>query len=285
METDNLNDLERAFIEQHLIGVLDLRGGKAVHAVAGNRDTYKEIDRAGCRAGSPIELVESYCKPPSQSQESQPTFAALAGLYIADLDAIVDNKDESWSAIVELVQQETIPSRKLWLDRGMPSERQIDELAKLARSCQLHVVIGTESIVNWDDFVATCQSLAARSISMTVSIDLLNGQLQSCCPQLQGQSPNAVVEDMLEIGVSDFIVLDLKSVGTNLGPSTIQLCKQISLQLNESRDHQVRATGPDIGGCRLISGGGVRSVENVKRYLDVGCSAVLTATWLQNQWE
>ena len=68
--------LEHGVVE-HLIGVIDLKDGCAVHAVAGKRDQYQPVSLSGAVSrGYPQQLVDFYARQ------------GLSRLYIADLAAI-----------------------------------------------------------------------------------------------------------------------------------------------------------------------------------------------------
>ena len=72
-----MNDLLTRRWVQHIVGVIDLLDGQAVHAIAGNRNQYQPI--AFCN-GDPLALVAYYR-----------TFG-LSALYVADLDAIENDR-------------------------------------------------------------------------------------------------------------------------------------------------------------------------------------------------
>ena len=64
---------------ERVVGVIDLKQGRAVHAVAGRRDQYQPVQiqsQPPADWGDPIRLVDLYLR------------LGIRRLYLADLDAI-----------------------------------------------------------------------------------------------------------------------------------------------------------------------------------------------------
>ena len=68
-------------------------------------------------------------------------------------------------------------------------------------------------------------------------------------------------------GVTQMIVLDLADVGTSTGGSTAELCRSVL-----KRHPQLK----------LIAGGGVRSMDDVRRWSQVGIDELLVASALHD---
>lgn len=264
-------------LAEHLIGVVDLRGGRAVHAVAGRRDEYQAIDQAWCRTGNPIELAESYFG-------KGPIFTA-GGLYVADLDAILNRKAVSQGLLgrlcklVEKTRQSVDSCRplRLWIDSGTVDPRNAaagtNQMAEhTATDGLIQRVVGTESISDFSWFCGVHDDLASNYKRPTISVDLRAGTVISPCNAIAGATVVENIAKFMAAGFREFIVLDLATVGSNSGPNTVLLCSQISSAFSGTT------------GFRLISGGGVRHAEDARQLVEAGCEGVLVASWLHRLW-
>jgi phosphoribosylformimino-5-aminoimidazole carboxamide ribotide isomerase len=229
-----------------VIGVLDLRRGLAVHAVAGERERYRPasmVARPEIGAGDAVALANAYI-----------TIFGLSQLYVADLDAIVDRNPQS-----PLVRAIARVEAALWLDRGV---RTTDE-ARVAISDGAHrVVVGLETLPSFDTLRSIVDEIG--SDRTVFSLDLRNGSPLASSPHLRRQSPEDVVRQAAGAGASIVIVLDLARVGTSSGP-VLDLIQRMRAATRE---------------VRLIAGGGVRGIEDVIRLEQAGCDGVLVATAL-----
>ena len=91
-----------------LIGVLDLLGGNAVHARAGQREHYAPVSLAAgvpIDCGSPLSLARVYTERLGVSE-----------LYAADLDAILGGQSQD-----DLVSSVASLGTPLWLDAAVSS--------------------------------------------------------------------------------------------------------------------------------------------------------------------
>ncbi len=79
--------------------------------------------------------------------------------------------------------------------------------------------------------------------------------------------PIAVAQRAIGCGVRKMIVLDLARVGSGSGAGSLDLCRT------------VRQLWPQV---QLISGGGVRSAEDLRTLAVAGCQAALVATSLHD---
>lgn len=275
-----------------LIGVIDLRGGRAVHAIAGRRDEYRTIDRAWCTQGNPVDLASSYFKSRS--------LATAGGLYIADLDAILEDALalENVSAtenyieeIYRLVLQASLkyspgsgPEKlllqnpHLWVDSGNV-EPKIVRKARIGQGTSVQTnarslrrVIGTESITDVHRFAEQFQEMQSAGFPLTISLDLRFGRVISRCREMASVDPMENLAWFVELGIREFIVLDLTAVGGHRGPVTVDLCTRVAREFR------------CIQGFRLISGGGVQNEADAWRLVDAGCEGVLVASWLHRLW-
>jgi phosphoribosylformimino-5-aminoimidazole carboxamide ribotide isomerase len=92
-----------------LIPVIDLMGGLVVHARAGDRDSYRPLERSQVAASAePAEVVRGLL-----------ALHPFRTLYIADLDAIRKRGDHK-AAIFSL--RERFPELGFWVDAGFAGE-------------------------------------------------------------------------------------------------------------------------------------------------------------------
>src|SRR4051812_6341099 len=96
-----------------LVGVIDLLGGVVVHAIAGQRHTYRPLVSPLCRGADPIEVAGALVS------------LGLHELYVADLDAIT-GAEPAWDILARLRQLDVC----LWVDAGVNTIGRAAELAR-----------------------------------------------------------------------------------------------------------------------------------------------------------
>src|SRR5262245_39389681 len=221
-----------------VIGVVDLLGGRAVHARRGIRHAYEPVSRI---AGRPIETGNAG----ALALEYIDHFG-ITELYAADLDAI-----QGLGSQDRLVAMLAALGPPLWLDAGATS---VDRAAHLMALGAAHVIVGLETLTSYDALKQVCSSIGGERVAF--SLDLRAGRLISTEGLLsKAQPPHEVAVRAARAGVGALIVLDLAQVGT-LGGLDFELITQV---------RQV------IPGLTLLAGGGVRGPDDVMRLADVGC--------------
>lgn len=229
-----------------VLGVVDLRGGRAVHAVAGERGRYLPArmvtDRRSAR-GDAVALARSYV-----------TTLDLTALYVADLDAIVDRAPQ-----LALVREIASLGAPVWLDAGIKSA---EEAGAVLESRAAHLVVGLETLPSFAALESICQEVGAERVAF--SLDLRNRLPLAPSDDLTRHEPEYLAARAADTGAGAVIVLDLARVGCSTGPD---------LELIE----RVRAAVPAV---RLVAGGGVRGHADLVRLKDAGCNGALVATAL-----
>jgi phosphoribosylformimino-5-aminoimidazole carboxamide ribotide isomerase len=129
-----------------VVGVIDLKGGTAVHAVRGERERYRPI-------GDPLSLARRF---------------GLDELYVADLDAITGRG----------VQNETIASLARMADVMVDAGVSEPERAHALRDLGVRVVVGTETL--------TDAGALDHLPDAVLSVDLRDGRVLSRDPRLAG---------------------------------------------------------------------------------------------------
>ena len=251
-----------------IIPVLDILGGRAVHARAGDRDSYAPLSSylAPGRAGDALALARAYHDQ-----------LGLAELYLADLDAIMGRPPQR-----SLRRAIAGASRGVscWLDAGVASPTQAREVIDDGAA---RVIIGLETLPSLPilDPRATIEQLvaaiegaapsgrppAATPGRAVFSLDLRAGQPLTAHPALAARSPLAIAELAAESGIGTIIVLDLARVGTGAG---------VDLALIRA----IRRALPEI---ELVAGGGVRDAGCLERLADSGADGALVGSALHDE--
>lgn len=238
-----MNDLLSPQVLSRLVGVIDVKEHQAVHAIAGKRQSYLPVSLC---SGDPIALATHYSN------------LGIQELYVADLDSIGKHPMQA-GIIGDLCQISHFD--KILIDIGWSGKEQPQALARIA------AIAEANSHVHWIAAVETMKSIDAIDLLATrispsrllLGLDFLDGDLIS---------PFRVrtwVDSALRQQFAGAVILDLAGVGRKSGPITGTLCQQI------------RRWSPQWA---LYSGGGVRSLDDIRSLVDAGCDRCLVATAL-----
>jgi phosphoribosylformimino-5-aminoimidazole carboxamide ribotide isomerase len=160
-----------------LIGVIDLAGGRAVHARGGRREAYEPVRSALLgpdEEGDPVALGRAYLRYP------------VPEIYVADLDAIAGRP---LSATVAPLAALGAP---LWLDAGRATRRV---------AANVRPVIGLETMSYWGELDGSAFSL----------------DLRAGVPLAGGEPPASLARRAVDAGATAVIMLDLARVGSMAG--------------------------------------------------------------------
>jgi phosphoribosylformimino-5-aminoimidazole carboxamide ribotide isomerase len=100
-----------------------------------------------------------------------------------------------------------------------------------------------------------------------LSLDLIHGKPLTQVRDWTEFSAEQLADRFMAQSVRSMIVLDLAGVGVGQGVPTLDLCRRL------------RAKYPKL---ELVSGGGVRGVDDLKALRDAGCDAALVASALHD---
>ena len=229
-----------------LIGVIDLLGGRAVHARAGKRAEYGPVRAVG---GSPIEPGDAV----ALARVYLDRFG-LSELYVADLDAILGGP---WQH--PLVAGVAAVGAPVWLDAGITSVDQAHAAIDLRAA---HVIVGLETLPSFNALRQICAAIDGGRVAF--SLDLRDGNpIGTAANGLRAHETAASAADA---GVGAVIVIDLARVGTGSGPDLDTIAR-------------VRRAAPEL---TLVAGGGIRGVDDVEQLAESGCDGVLVATALHD---
>ena len=232
-----------------VVGVIDLRGGRAVHARGGwRREAYAPVRTVAGVAvnGDAIVLAREYINA-----------LGVRELYVADLDAIERGVDDMQRGVIGGLATLGVP---LWVDAGTSTPTAAAKARELGATT---VVVGLETLPTFDALSAVCEAVGGSRVAF--SLDLRDGVPVTAPNGPVGlSSASDVAMRAAAAGASTLIVLDLARVGTGAG---------IDLQLMEA----VRKAAP---GVALIAGGGVRDAADLHALAAAGCDGALVATAL-----
>ncbi len=230
-----------------VIGVIDLKGGKAVHARGGSRELYEPVHSAllsDDQSGDATALTRAYRD-----------LLGLREIYVADLDRITNGGQ--LSETVRVIAAVGIP---LMVDAGVSSIG--SATAVLATGAQ-RVVVGLETLTSLEELGRIVDAVGPSGV--VFSLDVRSEQvLTRPDGALVGVEPITIAREAQACGIKSVLVLDLARVGGGGGPAV-------------SLIEKVRGACPTV---ELIAGGGVRDGRDIDRLAAVGCDAALVGTAL-----
>jgi phosphoribosylformimino-5-aminoimidazole carboxamide ribotide isomerase len=227
-----------------IIPVIDLKDGLAVHAVRGERQAYQPVKSALLETANPLDVANAYRQR-----------LGLREAYIADLDAILHTKPQL-ALIADLSRESDL---ELMVDAGIHDPENVLELLSIGAS---KVIIGAETLTAWRE-LQDIQAIVPGE-KLVFSLDMRAGVLLSSCPELSALSPLEAIQRLHESGWQEIILLDLARVGTQSGVDRGLIDKA------RKRFSQLK----------LLVGGGIRDIDDLKNMKASGVSGVLVATIL-----
>jgi phosphoribosylformimino-5-aminoimidazole carboxamide ribotide isomerase len=237
---------------ERILPVIDIQHGVVVRGVAGDRERYRPIQ----------SRLTGHCDCATIGLALRDSFG-FDRLYVADLDAI-GGAPVNATEVGQLLDL----GFHLTLDAGIGDvggqQRLARQLLGETESANIDWVVGLESLREAGQLAALAALLGERCI---LSIDLKGGQLMTPIAAWQGRTADWIADRAVDCGLQRMIVLDLAAVGVDAGPLTVKPCERI------------RANHGDI---ELISGGGVRNLDDVQCLIRAGCDHVLVASALHN---
>ena len=232
-----------------LLPVLDVRGGIAVHAVAGERDRYRPLRTPLCESPDPLAVARAV----------RGRFGS-DGVYLADLDALAGRPPNRgvWRALAA-------DGFAVTLDPGVRGGGEVADTLAVPGDAG-RVVAATETLAGPAALAAAVRAGGERVL---FGLDLRGGRLRGADDDAAAAwgTPEHAVRVAAETGVAGVLVLDTAAVGTGRGVPTLPLCRTL------------RAAFP---GLRLLTGGGVRGPADVTAAGEAGVDELLVATALHD---
>ncbi len=228
-----------------VIPVIDLKGGEVVRGMAGRRSEYQPIRSRLCPGSDPLRIARAFRD-----------IFGLTELYVADLDALAGSPPA-----LPLLRSLNADGFQLLVDAGV---RSAGDVQPLLDSGVKGIVTAMETLPGLGALEAV---LAQVGVERTVfSLDLKCGVLMN---SWGAATPEAIGRQVFKLGLRRLIVLDLAHVGGAQGPgaNVLALCAEL------------RNACPE---AEIISGGGVRDVEDLIRLAHHGVTAALVASALHD---
>src|ERR1700754_3277126 len=176
-----------------VLGVIDVRGGQAVHARMGLRDRYEPVQRAAAAPIAPGDaagLAWSYVRS-----------LGITELYAADLDAI------RGGAPNDAVVHTLAAIRPLWLDAGIST---VEDAARAHTLGAHRLIVGLETLPSFHALRAICDAFPG---AVAFSLDLRNGAPLGARGGLNAFArPEDIAKRAMEAGATAVIVIDLARV-------------------------------------------------------------------------
>jgi phosphoribosylformimino-5-aminoimidazole carboxamide ribotide isomerase len=228
-----------------VVPVLDLKQGRAVHAVGGRRHQYQALRSIWQSGPEPIPLAR--------------TLRAALGLdtlYLADLDAIAGAPPSVgvYRGLAEL-------GLELWIDAGLRDALSAIPLINPAAP-ERTLVAGLETVRGPGELAGIVATVGADRLIF--SLDLFQGRILVADDSTWGtHDPLELVRQAIDLGMHRVLILDLSRVGTGRGLGTEALIARI------------REAHPDVA---IIAGGGVARIEDVLHLQEAGAASVLVGS-------
>jgi phosphoribosylformimino-5-aminoimidazole carboxamide ribotide isomerase len=227
----------------NLVPVIDLKHGRAVHAVAGRRDAYQTARGVLGDGDDPVALALAMAKACQTNR-----------LYVADLDAIAGLTPQR-----ALVDSLALAGLELWLDAGVTEPA--DAWPWLEADDTLTVVLGLETIRGPRALAEAARRDPSR---FAFSLDLVAGEPRRA-PGWETGGMAELFGAATDAGIRRMLAIDLARVGTGDGPwgqGVVEAWRRAG------------ATG------ELLAGGGVRGPDDLMTLAQTGFHGALVATAL-----
>src|SRR5262245_61063840 len=230
----------------YILPVLDLLDGVVVRGVGGKREEYRPV--VSRLVGSPDVL--------SVARAFRDALG-LTRLYVADLDAILHQRPncEIYSALAN-------EGFELLVDAGL---RNVESAESVLAAGATSVIAGLETWPGPDKLAALCRAVGTHRA--VFSLDLKHGRPLGDVSRWRTVDPVAIAFGAVATGIEELIVLDLVQVGIGGGVTTTDLCRRLL---------------DSFPNLRVVTGGGVRDVADLKTLAAAGINGVLVASALHD---
>lgn len=233
-----------------IIPVLDLSGGVAVHARAGQRAGYEPVRSAlaAGATGDPIALLRAFREQ-----------LGARACYIADLDAIQGGPVQR-TVLGELAQL-GLGAGPLLVDAGAHTPDGALELLSCGAS---DVVVGLETLRTFSELSAIVTEIGPSRVIFSLDLRLGRPVFHPAFHDTGGTVPDPLIiaARAIDAGARAILALDIGRVGTGCG---------VELGLIEG----LRAR---FSAVRLLAGGGVLARRDLDRMRTAGCDGALVAS-------
>jgi phosphoribosylformimino-5-aminoimidazole carboxamide ribotide isomerase len=230
-----------------VIPVLDVRGGRAVHARGGSRAGYRPVSGELGPGDDPLALAAAFRDR-----------LGCRDVYVADLDAI------GGGAIAGGLLRSIIGlGVAVVADVGLRDTARAEEVRSLGVDT---VVAATETLAGPEALAEVVARLGPAAV--VFGLDFRNGHpLLAAGASWPDDRPEALLARALAAGVRRVLLLDLAEVGSGRGVGTLAL-----VRLVKQRDPSIE----------VLVGGGVAGLADLLAARDAGADGVLVASALHD---
>jgi len=229
-----------------ILPVIDLLKGVVVRGVAGRRDEYRPVVSCLADSARPLAVARAFRER-----------LGFTRLYLADLDGILQGAPH-----VDLFRTLSGEGFQLLVDAGL---RDADAAEALFDAGVQGVIVGLETSSGPRQIETLCGRYGAER--MIFSLDLMRGSPLAQTASWGTADAWQIARAAVEAGIERMIVLDLSGVGVGEGVGTRELCAQL------------RGAYPNL---HILTGGGVRGVDDLRLLQAAGVDGVLVASALHN---
>lgn len=228
----------------NIIPVIDILNSKAVHAIKGERTQYRPLKSVLFDTNDPKIIVKKLIS------------IGFNNIYIADLDAIMHNTPNInlLKEILDMYEANII------LDPGIKNLRDIRIFSELDLP---KLIIGLETVGTIDVIIDSLKITSENKI--IVSVDMYKERIKTRCPSLKDMTVLQIIKKLNNLGVNQIILLDLFRIGQKLGG-----IPELYLKIRDKF----------IG--KIIVGGGIRNLNDIKYYQKMNFAGVLIGTALHD---
>lgn len=229
-----------------VLPVMDLLDGIVVRGVAGQRDAYQPI-----------------CSRLAEDADARTVARAfrdrlgLTELYVADLDAIVHDRPNT--SIYRCLADDGFD---IMVDVGL---RDVERASETLAAGASAVIAGLEMSPGSKLLRELCAAIGPERLIF--SLDMQDGVPLGRLSSAATSDPWDIALQAIDAGVTRMIVLDLAGVGVDAGVPTQSLCRRL------------RQEHPRL---QLITGGGVRSADDLRDLQLLGIDGALVASALHD---
>lgn len=229
-----------------MIPVIDILDSQVVRGVAGKRDQYQPVTSSLTGSVEPVAIANAF----------RDTFG-LSTLYLADLDAILNAEPNEG-----IYQQLSRDGFELLIDAGV---RNVHDVEAILNAGAAKAITGLET---WP-LLATLEMMLQKTgwERVIFSLDLKAGRPIRRLDDVISDDPVDIGCAVIESGIRELIVLDLAAVGVAAGPTTLEICQSL------------KDFAPKL---KLITGGGIRSADDLSTLRSMGIDGALVASALHN---
>ena len=226
-----------------VIPVIDVLNSEAVHALKGERNSYKPLKSKLFNTSDPFNILKVF--------KSKYKFRDF---YIADLDAII-NKNPNLQLLKKILRTLGI---NIMIDPGIIDFQDVLLYSKYNID---KLIIGLETVESLE-IIKRALSIMGKS-KLIVSIDMYKEKVISNARGLRNKSIIEIIKKIEEIGIKELILLDLFRVGQKIGGIPQQFLEiQGSFKGN------------------IYVGGGIKDYKDIQNFKDHKFAGVLIATAL-----